>query len=531
MTRHDGFLELAAAGIDRPLSAGDRERLAAHLETCPACNRTAIALRADAQAFIELPMAVLPEHRAAAILAAVRTPTSGVSPMRIFALAVTIGLLLIGSLAVGSALMQRDEQLTLVPPPSLEAPSVAPQATASIGPSPSPIAVTWAQIGSFPMDAVYVRDAVGFGGGYAAVMSGWSTVWVSSDGSAWTNTALPFTAKKNAYGEKMGMSVSGIASDGRRLVVVGGYLREPCTKPGAPETGGEENCILAPISWTSTDGITWQRGYPGPMPTAPEAYPHGGQLETVWPVPSGGWDASLAYSTGAAGAYRGALMHSDDGLTWTPLAALPELSSSHAVGPWPITGVAAGDGTRIVWQVGDEYEDGNPVGFLTALVTSPDGSSWETVAGFPTQGAQVFAGLAPSASDGRWMLVGAGGLLEGSQIGHAAVWSGAPNGQWTETRLPEPQEADGSSAGGVIRTADGLLAQGTYWFAEGITGEVTTYRLNWTSADGLTWTVTTPDADPTLNDAGTLAQGPAGIITLVGYLTDTDAVTRVLAFR
>ena len=137
MKPHDTFLELAAIAMDFPLASADRGRLEQHLAGCAACGRTAHAYRADNLALSNLPPVTLPERRGAEILAAALHPPVVRYPVRLVAIAALLGLLLLGSLAVGSELIRRfdDGDLSIV----LPVPSQA--ASPSAGPSASPAAV------------------------------------------------------------------------------------------------------------------------------------------------------------------------------------------------------------------------------------------------------------------------------------------------------------------------------------------------------------------------------------------------------
>lgn len=524
MTRHTAFLELASMSIDAPLASGDRERLAAHLADCTPCARTAAALRADAQAFMELPHVVLPERRGAAILAAARTPSGVANPMRLVAVVALLGLLLIGVLAAGAQLMHRIDNFAVVPP----APSVpAPSAVAVVTAAPS-AHQAWVQVGSFPVGGVLVRETVGFAGGYASITSSGTSVSISADGVSWRTAALPFTVKTSANGDTMGIHVNAIASDGKQLIVAGGYFHEPCRTGSTSETGAGYDCPTAPIAWTSRDGTTWQSAYPGPMPTAPADHTQGSEFVEVWSVPTGGWDAAVGYWEG--GHLGGTdLMHSPDGIAWTALASAPGAPSSATNGPTPLEGIAAGDGTRLIWENWQAFTDGNPAGFSATVASSPDGASWTPAGDFPGQGATVSVGIAPAAGNGTWLLVGSAGATA-DVGGHAAVWRGAIDGVWAETRLPEPEGAETSMVGRVLKTTWGFVALGAFTTTNG-SGEAVNRGLTWTSPDGTTWSLTQTGADPMLNDAGTLADGPAGIVSLVGYPTDQDSVTRVFVLR
>ena len=73
-----------------------------------------------------------------------------------------------------------------------------------------------------------------------------------------------------------------IATDGTRVVVVGGRSVPPCV-PNPPEsTGGGPECATAPIAWTSDDGVKWRVSYP----------PADGEFVAVWQVAGRGWTAA-----------------------------------------------------------------------------------------------------------------------------------------------------------------------------------------------------------------------------------------------
>ena len=132
MTPHDTFLTLAATAVDYPLAPSERGRLEAHLAACPACARRASAYRGDALALGHLPAVVLPERRGSEILAAALHPGAVRNPIRLLVLAALLGLLLVGSLAVGAQLLRRDDDLSVVLPVPTATP--APDASASAGP-------------------------------------------------------------------------------------------------------------------------------------------------------------------------------------------------------------------------------------------------------------------------------------------------------------------------------------------------------------------------------------------------------------
>ena len=136
MKPHDTFLELAAIAIDFPLAPADRGRLEQHLAGCPACVRGASAIRGDALAIGALPAVTLPDRRGAEILAAALHPGAIRHPFRLLVLAALLGLMLLGSLAVGAQLMRHpEEDLSVVLPVPTQ--SAMPDASASAMPDAS----------------------------------------------------------------------------------------------------------------------------------------------------------------------------------------------------------------------------------------------------------------------------------------------------------------------------------------------------------------------------------------------------------
>jgi hypothetical protein len=129
MNTHDTALALAAAAIDFGLTQAERARLDAHLAACPACARSAVALRADALVLAGLPGLALPERRSAELLSAALHPARVRHPLRLVAIAALLALLALGSLAVGAELLRRmdDDRLLVLPPPTA---SAAPDASA-----------------------------------------------------------------------------------------------------------------------------------------------------------------------------------------------------------------------------------------------------------------------------------------------------------------------------------------------------------------------------------------------------------------
>ena len=180
MTAHDTFLQLAATAIDFGLAPPERSRLEAHLAACPACARRAAAYRGDAVALGHLPAVVLPERRGSEILAAALHPAAVLHPLRLLVLAALLGLLLLGSLAVGAQLLRRNDDLAVVLPVPTVTPG--PDASASPAPSASPaapgvLAVTRTDVtGSDPWIELVAPD----GSATTRIAQGGDPAWLST---------------------------------------------------------------------------------------------------------------------------------------------------------------------------------------------------------------------------------------------------------------------------------------------------------------------------------------------------------------
>jgi hypothetical protein len=379
----------------------------------------------------------------------------------------------VGTAAVGSQLVRhRPAELDAVPP----APSLAvPTSGASLA-----AAASWTRIGSLPAEAGTVTEVAGFDGGYVAITSSGSSVWFSPDGRSWESVTLPLDVTGGAKTLSVSARTYGVAGKGTTVVVVGSYRHEPCAS--TPTDQGSAACPSAPISWTSTDGRHWTGDFPGPMPTAPSAHAQGGVLGPVYPTVTGGWDAVVAYRDGD-GLMPTELLHAADGLAW----AL----------------VLDGDGPPVV----DEN------GFQVTLLRS-----------------MVERGRMLRTTGGTWMMPGT--TNQDAPDGRAVVELSTDAIRWLdEVLLPVPANAAGSKATTIVATDAGYLAEGSY-HVDGADGTSTTYRLDWTSPDGRAWSLVTPVDTLALKGlGGAIANGPAGLISLVGYHDGSGAATDVLALR
>lgn len=456
MTSHDRFLQLAAAAIDNPISAADRQRLAAHLAGCRVCTRDAAALRGDAAAFAELPLLGLSARRGEAILGAVLTPAASLRPMRLLLIAAALALLLVGTLAVGAQLVRRAEQLEVVPPaPSLvTGPSAPPVPSAAATPS----AVAWTSIGSLPAPAGTIAGVAGFDGGYVAITSAGSEVWFSPDGRAWQSVALPISGSLRAQ-------THGVVGRGPTIVVTGSYRRTPCTDP---VDRGSTSCPTTPISWASTDGRHWTIGDPVPLPAVSADHPQGGLLGPAYPTVTGGWDAIVAYWDDA-GTVPTDLLHSDDGIAWAP----------------------------VLDAYGTLVDVSTPAGSTTSIrrggLPRTQGGDWLMPVTLGDLTANARATIELSADADRWL---------------------------DEVQLPLPDGAYSSWAGEVIGTGDGFVAGGLYrvrtagsQYTAHRLEWVSPDGRAWTIVAPL-------DTRELVGAGGPITDGPSGTIRLVGYANE-----------
>ena len=106
-TLHDEILELAAASVDFPITTEDAERIAAHLEGCPACRRRVDGIRSDQRALAALQPIVIDGRHATAIWAGVRRRRAPAPPIvRMVLLAALLALLVLAAAAVGGAILR-----------------------------------------------------------------------------------------------------------------------------------------------------------------------------------------------------------------------------------------------------------------------------------------------------------------------------------------------------------------------------------------------------------------------------------------
>ena len=305
------------------------------------------------------------------------------------------------------------------------------------------------------------------------VVTSATTVWSSTDGSAWTEKSTPgsFAIDGRRF------VVQGLSDDGQGgLVVVGNSL-------------GTSPTDVVASAWHSHDGVNW---------TPMEADLAKGQ-EMVAGV------ASHAGAVVTAG--NGVAWLSTDGRTWSA-QLLPGASSAagsytpRAVGSWSggfvVIGLWSGDG---------------PI--RSAAWFSPDGRSWKqartSLVGFDTRGVAAVNGT----------IVAVGSDLSDTAPGLAASWSSTDGDKWVESTAPAEQSTVGID--GVASVAGTLVAfgappPGTVSAAAsaaptlpGSTPVPEAAELFWVSENGLDWLPIKSTASP-LSHAHMAARGKTVIM-------------------
>lgn len=373
--------------------------------------------------------------------------------------------------------------------PSSLALASAPSAVPSNGPS-APVAAAfreWTRIDiPDPAPGVYAggtpTGVVAFHGTYMATGSVWASccapvdlsldrgvVWTSSDGRSWAlRDRIP--AFEHA-------SLTGLVTDGTRLIAVGTYAAPILNEPA----------VSVPAVWVSSDGRTWVRAA-DPAPSFVAVGPHGfiGAV-TKQPSSSPGTSAQFVTST--------------DGLTWTDVSAIFEADlrglaaapdgTAMAVGAVP--GAPRTDKSTtvdmVVWRsangttwTGPETiaHDVRPVavtsdghGFLAVVRLSallPSGSIsdvsqvWRFVDGDGPRAAAIPLGDEESLNAifvvGDRLLAAGDTLVNG--IANAMVWVSTDAGATWGRVADQPAFSDiNNELAGVVQTPGGLLAVGS----------------------------------------------------------------------
>jgi hypothetical protein len=390
--------------------------------------------------------------------------------------------------------------------PILSSPRTTP-ATTSIQPTASlPIAIptatatapgfAWQRLASIET----TRDLAGIAASSAGyvVIERPRTAWFSRDGHSWTKSVLPF--KTSTSGRvTLNAWVNEIVGGPDGFVSVGSYDYLPCSQ--ATGDGGPPPCARGPISWVSSDGLSWQSSLSGPIPSDGSKLPAYSELVSAWPA-GGGWDAAVEARDSVV--YHGnILLHSADGLAWTRLSAppLPEGVSADRV--YAHGGAASASGRRLVWQ---DYEEETG---RVSLATSVDAQTWTEIPGIEGTGIFVRQALGPGGqAEGPWLLSG----QAFSSGPRSYAWFSSDLATWRRTSLIAA-EGDADILW-VERGGGGYIALGVYYDADG--GMIPT---TWLSSDGTTWAEVAAPSSPADGPVH-LAAGPAGLIGIGGGTAD-----------
>lgn len=271
-----------------------------------------------------------------------------------------------------------------------------------------------------------------------------AAVWFSEDGITWSrvpNDTPPL-------GGPINEAVQSVTVGGLGLVAVGFENELPL--------GGDA------VVWISDDGMSW----------------------SCVPDDEAAFEGAIMFDVTAFGpglvAVGSAAWTSPDGLTWTRVPLAPDedarMSSVTVGGP----GLVAVGSVDIETELDPDYS-------IAAVWTSPDGLTWSRL---PYDEAVL------GDADLSDVTVGGPGLVAvGSADNHAAVWTSPDGLTWTRVPYDAAVFGGGQTAGQVMNAVTSvgaqLVAVGGYGRDDSSTSDA---ALVWTSADGLTWTLTELDS-------------------------------------
>jgi len=390
------------------------------------------------------------------------------------------------------------------PPPE---PSVAAE-NPTQRPSPTPMIAQWVTLGTISRMAFHPDGLVAFKKGYVAA-NGYSMAYFSRDGIVWKAVRLPGPADFRSADSQP----QGLASNGTRVVIVGGYGHEPCA-PVTGATGEGPNCVQSPVSWVSDDGVTWRTSLPwvGPVGTA-AGFRQGSEFSSVWAVP-GGWEAALFYWAGE-GQYQREIWSSPDGVTWRRAAIVSDVGADVSAQRMAIVD---NTGRRLLWSTIWACRASSDCRNETRLWTSSDGIKWQTIPA-PLDMSIVHSGLPPGQADTPWMLAGATCDRIAVYDCHVAVWLSRDLRTWSDVSLP--RGFDALDWGLVVARAPGGYVLVAWW------GDVASPRqATWVSSDGIGWT-----ALPNPPLVWTASAGPAGTLGIGGAWNITKGTRPIYVLR
>ena len=289
-------------------------------------------------------------------------------------------------------------------------------------------------------------------------------VWTLNDGHSWSmSDRIPaFTHA----------SLSGLVTDGKRLIAIGSYPDPTASDPEAS----------APAVWVSSDGGTWVRA-PGTAPSLVAVGPHGLIGAIVHRQP--GFVGSAQFVT------------STDGLTWT---------KSSSVFQAEVQGLAAApDGTAMA--VG--AVPGADKSAFTDMVVwhSADGASWT---GPETVAHDALPGAITSDGHGFLAVVHLSALQANGSISYVSrVWRFVGGDGPQSTKIPLGDE---ESLSAVFVVGDALIAAGDTIQSNGLAN-----AMVWVSTDsGATWgrLADQPAFSDVNNELAGMVQAPNGLLAV-----------------
>jgi hypothetical protein len=302
-----------------------------------------------------------------------------------------------------------------------------------------------------------VSGVVAFKGGYLAVgginggccTGGYSTdtravVWRSSDGAHWV---LEPNRPEFALGR-----MTGVATDGERIIVIGYRNLESATSPGDAEKHG--------ALWISTDGLNWTL--------------IGGDLNAIeQPIYSDIAFTSEGFlaTTAALPGQEDAILASRDGMQWIAVADLQTLGTGtiESITPTLSGAVAVG------WTSGGRGVDGTPRPDLAAVWPSGDGQSWGRITGSSVLGNGHIQSVAAMGE----VVIAVGIDLT---PGRLVIWRSTDAIHWQRTQMPGIA-VDWSEPPTVVASERGFVILGL------VTSGPRAALTVWTSPDGSAWSV------------------------------------------
>jgi hypothetical protein len=383
------------------------------------------------------------------------------------------------------------------------APTPATTATPTQAATPSPIVsasgeIEWVRLGTIDVpEAGGGFDVIGFDRGYL-VLDEFGPLQFSADGVQWRSIRLPSDAGR-------ALGTHGAATDGRTVVVVGGYT--PCSYAGYNQNPFG-SCRERPASWKSRDGRTWRVSDAWTGPVGPVGK-SGSEFIDVWHLPEGRWEVAQIFSrsddSDDLDPKGPTVWQSDDGRDWRgPSDGLRR--SECPVDLFSYWVRADARGRRLAFlQCDDGYD----------LATSRDGQHYERLGGFPS-GGWARPALAPTGSE-PWLMGGA----RGNETQEPVIWSSTDLASWTTAVLPVPPGRELSSRVWALGLGNaGYVAGGNSW-----TTEWGHEAFTWVSHDGIEWRLADARSRQAISIEG-IASGPAGVLGF-GSVQVTEEVWRL----